>query len=136
MKILPFLVLLFLLTKCLSTKQTTGEITSSTGLKYTVLQQGTGEPAKKGEEVAIFESMGLLSGKVFYSIERPSSPIKFTLGQKQVIDGVDEAVTGMKVGEIRRVIVPPSLSKRQEYPDFLPRDSTLLYKIELVEIKR
>ncbi len=78
--------------------------------------------------------MAYLSGKQFYAIEKPAPPIKFTLGQKQVIAGVDEAVTGMKVGEIRKLIVPPSLSRRLEYPSYLSPDSTLLYKIELVEI--
>lgn len=80
--------------------------------------------------------MGLLSGKQFYSLERRAPPITFTLGTKQVIDGVDEAVTGMKAGEIRKVIIPPHLSKRQEYPSYLSPDSTLLYQIELVEIKK
>lgn len=134
MKFITSILLLLLLTNCSNTKQVTGEITTISGLRYSVLKQGTGEPAKKGQEVAIYESMGLLNGKQFYSIERPAPPIKFTLGTKQVIDGVDEAVTGMKVGEIRIVIIPPSLSKRQEYPSYLSADSTLLYKIELVGI--
>lgn len=104
-------------------------------MRYFVLKQGMDESARKGQEVAIYESMGLQSGKQFYSIERPAPPINFTLGKKQVVDGVEEAVTGMKVGEIRKVIVPPHLSKRQDYPPYLSPDSTLLYKIELVEIK-
>jgi FKBP-type peptidyl-prolyl cis-trans isomerase len=135
MKFITSILILFLLTNCSSTKQVQKEIITSSGLRYIVLQQGTGEPAKKGQEVAIYESMGLLSGKQFYSIERPASPINFTLGTKQVIDGVDEAVTGMKAGEIRKVIIPPHLSKRQDYPSYLSPDSILLYKIELVKIK-
>ena len=135
MKFITSIFFLFQLAGCSTTKKNSGEITTSTGLRYFVLKQGTGEPAKKGQEVAIYESMALMSGKEFYSIGRPDPPIKFTLGTKQVIDGVDEAVTGMKIGEIRKVIVPPSLSKRQEYPVYLSPDSTLLYQIELVEIK-
>ena len=136
MKFILSIFFLLLLTNCSSTKQVSKEIITNSGLRYFVLKQGKGEPARKGQEVAIYESMGLLSGKQFYDLERPSPPIKFTLGKKQVIDGVDEAVTGMKVGEIRKLIVPPSLSKRQEYPAYLSPDSTLLYQIELVEIKR
>ena len=98
------------------------------------MKNGDGEKAKPGQEVTIYESMSYLGGKHFYSIEKPVQPIRFTLGKKQVIDGEDEGVTGMKVGEIRRLIVPSSLSKRSEYPDYLSPDSTLLYKIELVEI--
>jgi FKBP-type peptidyl-prolyl cis-trans isomerase len=112
------------------------EVVTQSGLRYTVLKSGTGEPAKKGQEVGIYESMSYLSGKQFYSIAKPAPPIKFTLGTNQVIAGVDEGVSGMKVGEIRQLIVPPSLSKRTEYPSSLSPDSTLLYRIELVEISK
>jgi peptidylprolyl isomerase len=42
----------------------------------------------------------------------------------------------MKVGEIRKLIIPPSLSKRSAYPNFLAKDSTLVYKIEQLEIMK
>ena len=116
--------------------QDSKEVVTESGLRYTVLKSGTGEPAKKGQEVAIYESMSYPSGKQFYSIEKPAPPIKFILGTNQVIAGVDEGVSGMKVGEIRKLIVPPSLSKRTEYPASLSPDSTLLYRIELVEISK
>jgi hypothetical protein len=59
------------------------EVTTKAGLRYTVLKAGSGETAKFGQGVAIYESMGYLSGKQFYSIEKPAPPIKFTLGKKQ-----------------------------------------------------
>jgi FKBP-type peptidyl-prolyl cis-trans isomerase len=40
----------------------------------------------------------------------------------------------MKVGERRKLVVPPSLSKRSSYPANTPPDATLYYDIELVEI--
>lgn len=128
------LISLVILSSSILHAQEAKEITTLSGLRYTVLKVGSGEAAKAGQEVAIYESMGYLSGKQFYSIEKPAPPIKFTLGKKQVIAGVDEAVTGMKVGEIRKLIVPPALSKRTEYPAYLSKDSTLVYKVELVEI--
>ncbi len=134
MKFVTSIFLTLLLINCSSTRQLSKEITTKSGLTYTILKTGEGETAKTGQEVAIYESMGYLNGKQFYSIEKPAPPIKFTLGKKQVIDGVDEAVTGMKVGEIRKLIVPPALSKRIEYPGYLSKDSTLIYKVELVEI--
>ncbi len=42
----------------------------------------------------------------------------------------------MEEGEIRKLIVPPSLNKRKDYPDYLSPDSTLIYEIELVEITK
>jgi FKBP-type peptidyl-prolyl cis-trans isomerase len=56
------------------------------------------------------------------------------LGSNQVIAGVDEVLTGMRVGERRNAIIPPSLSKRSSYPANTPPDATLYYDIELVEI--
>ncbi|MBN8789160.1 MAG: FKBP-type peptidyl-prolyl cis-trans isomerase [Terrimonas sp.] len=136
MKLVITTILIIILTIFHIYGQSPVEVTTKSGLKYTVLKAGSGELAKVGQEVVIYESMGYLSGKQFYSIEKPAPPIKFTLGKKQVIDGVDEAVTGMKVGEIRKLIVPPALSKRNEYPDYLSKDSTLVYKVELVEIRK
>jgi peptidylprolyl isomerase len=62
--------------------QSSNEVTTKSGLRYTVLKAGSGETAKAGQEVAIYESMGYLSGKQFYSLEKPAPPIKFTLGKK------------------------------------------------------
>lgn len=134
MKLAITTITILILTSSQIHGQSTKEITTKSGLQYTVLKAGSGEAAKPGQQVAIYESMGYLSGKQFYAIEKPAPPIEFTLGKKQVIDGVDEAVTGMKVGEIRKLIVPPALSKRNEYPDYLSKDSTLLYTVELVKI--
>jgi peptidylprolyl isomerase len=128
------IILLVLRVTFLVKAQTSKEITTKSGLRYIVLKSGDGEVAKTRQEVAIYESMSYLSGKQLYSLEKPAPPIKFTLGKKQAIDGVDEGVTGMKVGEIRKLIVPPTLSKRTDYPDFLSKDSTLVYKVELVQI--
>ncbi len=61
--------------------------------------------------------------------------MRFLLGGKQVIDGVDEGVTGMKVGERRQMIVPPELSKRNTYPEGLSPKDTLHYDVELVGIE-
>lgn len=127
-------IIIFLLAGYPGTQQTTKEVITRSGLRYTVLKEGTGATAKTGQQVSIYESMGYPGGKQFYALEKPTPPIKFTIGKKQVIAGLDEAVTGMKVGEIRRLIVPPSLSRRTEYPSYLSPDSTLVYKVELVQI--
>ena len=52
-----------------------------------------------------------------------------------MIEGLDEAVTGMRVGERRKLIVPPSLSQRTSYPEnglFTPED-TLYYDVILLQ---
>ena len=56
------------------------------------------------------------------------------IGAHQAIEGVDEGLRGMKKGEIRKLIVPPALSKRTGNRTFPHPDSTLIYEIELVDI--
>lgn len=76
----------------------------------------------------------LADGTLICSTRAQNNPLKFLLGGNQVIAGVDEGVTGMRVGERRKLIVPPSLSKRSVYPPNTPPDATLYYDIELLEI--
>lgn len=109
-------------------------ITTKSGLHYEVVSEGRGEPAKAGWFVRIHETTTLPDGSVLYSTRTKGNPLKFLLGGNQVIAGVDEGVRGMRVGERRKLIVPPALSKRSSYPANTPPDATLYYDIELVEI--
>lgn len=114
--------------------QKSKEIITDSGLRYEILKQGNGKIAKEGDEVIVHETMGYGDGTVLYSTEGKSNLPKILIGGGQAVDGVDEGIRGMKIGEIRKLIVPPTLSKRKQYPKFLSPDSTLLYEIELVEI--
>ena len=109
-------------------------ITTKSGLHYEVVVEGRGEPAKPGSSVRIHETTTLKDGTLIYSTRTNGKPLKFLLGGNQVIAGVDEGVRSMRVGERRKLIVPPSLSKRSSYPANTPPDATLYYDIELVEI--
>jgi len=114
--------------------QKNNEITTPSGLRYEILKIGEGDKAKKGDQVRVHESMSYIDGTLLYSTNGMDNLPKFLIGGKQAIDGVDEGIRGMQVGEIRKLIIPPALSKRKQYPKFLSPDSTLVYEIELVEI--
>lgn len=105
-----------------------------TGLRYKVLATGNGPMAGKGQRVSIHETTMLRSGAVLFDSRTLGTPIPFELGARQVIDGVDEGVTGMRVGERRLLVIPPSLSRRTSYPENTPPDSTLHVDLELVAI--
>lgn len=111
-------------------------VTTPSGLVYQIIKHGTGPAAKPGQRVVIHEATTLADGTVVFSTRTKDRPLKFRLGGKQVIDGVDEGVTGMRVGEQRKLIVPPALGKRAVYPEGLDPNATLYYVIELVEIVR
>jgi FKBP-type peptidyl-prolyl cis-trans isomerase len=109
-------------------------VTTKTGLQYQIVVAGSGPAAQSGQSVLIHETTTLSDGTVIYSTRNANNPLKFLLGGNQVIAGVDEGVIGMRVGERRKLVVPPALSKRSVYPANTPPDATLYYDIELVEI--
>ena len=101
---------------------------------YTILKKGTGEKAKEGQEVLIFETTSYLNGIVLYSNENSTTPVKVLIGGQQATKGVDEGLRGMQVGEVRKLIAPPELVKRKSYPPNVSPDSTLVIKIILHKI--
>ncbi len=126
------LVGLCLLAGCSNTPKS---VTTPSGLVYTVVQEGTGPVAVAGQHVVIHETTTFTDGTVLFSSHTSGQPVRFLLGSKMVIKGVDEGVTGMKAGERRTMIVPPKLSQRSYYPEGLSPDDTLFYEVELVEIE-
>ena len=111
-------------------------VTTASGLIYEVVETGSGPVAKAGDLALIHETTRLADGTVITDTWEMNHPIRFLLGGNQVIDGVDEAVTGMRVGERRKLIVPPALSQRSSYPDnglFGPED-TLYYNVILLQL--
>ena len=113
----------------------TQTFTTPSGLIYTVTRKGSGPAARPGQHVLIHETTTFSDGRVHYTTRTNGRPLRFLLGGKQVIDGVDEGVTGMRVGERRMMVVPPHLSRRSAYPDGLSPDETLHYDVELVGIE-
>ena len=125
---------------CADTKKATsssaddGFITTPTGLKYKIIKEGTGEPAREGQEVLIFETTSYLNGTVLYSNEQKANPVKVLIGGHQATEGVDEGLRGMRTGEIRTLIAPPHLVKRTMYPDNVSPDCNLSIRIVLHKI--
>lgn len=117
-----------------STAQLKDWSTTPTGLKYKILKEGTGVPAKAGDEVLIFETTTYRDGTVLYSNENTESPVKVLIGGHQATEGVDEGLRGMQAGEIRQLIAAPYLVKRTSYPHNVSPDSTLMIKIILHKI--
>jgi FK506-binding protein 2 len=78
----------------------------------------------------------LTSGKVFDSSYNRSEPLEFTVGQGQVIQGWDKGLLGMKVGEKRKLTIPPQLAygNKAVGGDLIPANSTLIFETELVKI--
>jgi FKBP-type peptidyl-prolyl cis-trans isomerase FkpA len=63
------------------------------------------------------------------------TPFSFTLGIGQVIAGWDQGLPGMKVGGARRLIIPSSLAYGPTRSGPVPPFATLLFEIELLDVK-
>ena len=78
----------------------------------------------------------LADGTKFDSSLDRGKPFQFTLGADQVIKGWDEGVTGMKVGEKRKLIIPSKLAYGEigAGNGAIPPGATLVFDIELLDI--
>ena len=111
-----------------------GFIESESGLQYKVLKEGTGEPVKIGQEILLHETMSYTNDSLLFDSRKLPNPVKVLVGGNQVIKGIDEALVGMKKGEVKKLIIPPALSKRTGVQTFPHPDSTLIFEIELIDI--
>lgn len=86
-----------------------GEVkTTKSGVKYETLKEGTGAVAKAGQKVVLHYTGTLDDGRKFDSSHDRGKPFTFVIGVGEVVKGWDEAIPGMKIGEVRRLIIPPS----------------------------
>jgi len=107
------------------------------GMKIEILQQGTGKEAKSGNTVLVNYTGTLTNGTKFDSSLNPGrTPFEFTLGQNRVIQGWELGVTGMKVGEKRKLTIPPELGYgARGAGSVIPPNATLIFEIDLLEVK-
>ncbi|MDB4947206.1 MAG: FKBP-type peptidyl-prolyl cis-trans isomerase [Labilithrix sp.] len=98
---------------------------------------GKGPEAKAGDTVSVHYVGTTPDGKEFDSSKKHGKPFDFPLGAGRVIKGWDQGVAGMKVGGKRKLTVPPSLGYgARGFPPVIPPNSTLLFDVELLEIKK
>lgn len=96
---------------------------------------GTGPEVKSGDTVVIHYTGTLTNGTKFDSSVDRNEPFETQIGVGSVIEGWDKGVVGMKVGGKRKLIIPPSMGYGEQDMGKIPPNSTLVFDVELLEIK-
>ncbi|KAF3221509.1 peptidylprolyl isomerase fpr4 [Orbilia oligospora] len=104
------------------------------GVKIEDHKLGSGPEAKKGQKVSMRYIGKLTDGKVFDS-NKKGKPFTFNLGKGDVIKGWDIGVAGMKVGGERKLVIPANLAYGNKALPGIPKNSTLVFEVKLLEIK-
>lgn len=120
-----------------TTEQKNTPIPASDELVIETLEEGEGdEIAKNGDMLSVHYVGNLLSGAKFDSSRDRGTPFQFTLGAGQVIEGWDQGMLGMKVGEVRKLTIPASLGygSRGAGGGVIPPNATLVFEVELLSI--
>jgi FKBP-type peptidyl-prolyl cis-trans isomerase FkpA len=107
----------------------------------TDLRMGTGADAVSGRALTVHYTGW------FYNESRPDNkgpqfdssaggdPFTFTLGVGQVIAGWDQGASGMRVGGLRRLVIPPSLAYGASRNGPIPPNATLVFELELLAVQ-
>lgn len=104
-------------------------------LKIEDLKTGDGVETKVGDTISVNYVGTLTNGTKFDSSYDRNQPFEFILGTNQVIKGWDIGVIGMKIGGKRKLTIPPDLGYGTNATGNIPANSTLIFEIELLEIK-
>lgn len=104
-------------------------------LKIEEIKVGSGREVKSGDTVVINYLGTLTDGTKFDSSYDRGQPFETQIGTGQVIKGWDLGVVGMKVGGKRKLTIPPSLGYGQQAVGPIPANSTLIFEVELMDIK-
>jgi len=110
--------------------------TNAEELQINVLQPGDGAEAVPGTEVTVHYTGWLMDGTQFDSSRDRGEPFSLTLGAGRVIPGWEKGLEGMRIGEIRELIIPPELGYgARGAGGVIPPNATLRFEVELLDVK-
>jgi FKBP-type peptidyl-prolyl cis-trans isomerase FkpA len=130
--------ILTVITGCSGCSSSTTAPTSSAPYSQTDITVGTGATAAAGNRVTVMYTGWLYdssqpSGKGRQFETNPS--FTFLLGTRAVIAGWDQGVVGMRVGGVRRLVIPPELAYGSSGAgSTIPPNATLVFDITLIAV--
>jgi FKBP-type peptidyl-prolyl cis-trans isomerase FkpA len=105
------------------------------------LQIGTGAEATTGAIVTVDYSAWLYSDSgedhkgLMFDTSEGRTPLIFRVGGSGIITGIDTGVLGMRVGGVRRLVIPPNLAFGAQGQGVIPPNSALIFEVQLVDVQ-
>jgi FKBP-type peptidyl-prolyl cis-trans isomerase FkpA len=113
----------------------TTTVTTSSGLVYQSLKEGTGASPAATDVVQVHYRGTFLDGREFDSSYRRGQPTEFPLNR--VIPCWTEGVQRMKPGGKAKLTCPPAIAYGERGAgNVIPPNATLNFEIELISVKR
>lgn len=116
--------------------------TDSAPYSQTDIRVGTGGAAVLGQSVTVHYSLWLYSASAaenkgkLVSTTAGGTPQTFTLLAGRLIAGWVQGIPGMRVGGIRRLVIPPELAYGAAgSPPDIPANATLVFEVDLVAVQ-
>lgn len=104
------------------------------GLYFIELTEGTGRLPQKGEVVQIHYQASFLDGQLYNSSYGNSVPLAFTIGNDEVITGLEAGVMLTKLGGKAKLIIPSQLAYGRLQRDDIKPFTPLVFEIEILNI--
>ena len=114
--------------------QSNDTITTDSGLKYYIVEEGKGDKVEEGKEVTLHGIGAFENGEIFWETRESNSPFFFITGTNSVIKGVEEGVSKMRVGDRWIFILPPEIAYGDIERDPIPPNSTLIFDYEILDV--
>ena len=111
-----------------------------TELETTDIRVGDGEEVQPGDCVAaLYYGTLATDGTVFDNNYESGQTFEFSLEpghQRGVIEGWQQGIVGMKVGGVRRIVIPAALAYGDQERGGIPANSDLVFEVELINTRR
>jgi FKBP-type peptidyl-prolyl cis-trans isomerase len=109
---------------------------TSSGLYLQDVRAGAGEVAKAGDTVRLLYAGSLPDGTLVEAILDEARTPPFVLGSGRIIPGWEEGIPGMRVGGMRKLVIPPDLGFGATGRAPVPPNAILVFDIELLSAER
>ncbi|HEX7250874.1 MAG TPA: FKBP-type peptidyl-prolyl cis-trans isomerase [Burkholderiales bacterium] len=96
---------------------------------------GRGPLALPGDTIRVHYVAKLLDGTLYDSSRERRQPLEFALGMGTVMKGLEDGVRGMRVGGMRKLVIPCEHAYLEHGAPPLPVGGTVVYDVELLKVQ-